>query len=113
MSRIRQFGVGVDEATFARVERLRACMGESRSRVIDMALTRGGLDSLEKQYARRTETFNMLARRAGQTWEEFALAYGREYSHQTYPPTVEKLERELDGRGEAGAGMAEGDAQAA
>lgn len=85
------FGAGVDEDVMARLERLRACLGESRSHVLNRALVEGGLDALETAYDSDIRTFDRLANGQGMTWREYALAYGQAYARKTYPPTVEEL----------------------
>lgn len=96
--KLTQTGLNVAARTMARCDRLRACTGEgslgrSRNKVIEDALLSGGLDGLETIYAARVRRFNALARRAGQGWEEYAAAYAETYSRQTYPPSVDELER--------------------
>src|ERR1051325_8818754 len=91
MSRIKQFGVGVDTDVFVRLERLRACLGESRSRVVEIALTGGGLGKLEREHAADVDMFDKLAVRLGKTWQEYAQEYGQRWAKQTYPPKVSEL----------------------
>lgn len=96
--KVVQTGLNVAARTMARCDRLRACTGEgslgrSRNKVIEDALLSGGLDALELAYGARIRRFNALARRAGQGWEEYATAYAETYSRQTYPPSVDELER--------------------
>jgi hypothetical protein len=97
--RVMQTGIGLAASTMARLDRLRACtgdgaLGRSRSKVVEDALLSGGLDGLETVYAARVRRFNALARRAGQSPEEYALNYGETYSTRTYPPSVDALEAE-------------------
>lgn len=72
----------------ARLDRLRACTGESRSRVVEMVLTQTTLDVAEKQYAAHVREFGRLAAAAGVDWVTYAQAYATTFARQTYPPTV-------------------------
>lgn len=96
-----QFTVGVDRRTMARIERIRACTGMSRNKVINEALMdgMGGLDALETEYMEPIKQFSRLAVVPGiapggavfGTWEDLALWYGKEFAGFTYPPSVDVL----------------------
>lgn len=87
-------GIGLDVHVTARVDRLRACTGKSRSDVIGQALAGGGLAALERKYPQEIARFLALAQRAGQGWEEYAHAYAEKHARRTYPPTVADLEKD-------------------
>lgn len=93
MGRIKFCGVGVNEHVLARLDRLRACLGESRSRVLERALVAGGLPGLEREFSSEVARFSALAEQIGVSWEEFAQAYSVIYARQTYPPKVAELEK--------------------
>jgi predicted transcriptional regulator len=88
---IFQTGIGLDAETLARCDRLRACLGRSRSHVIEQALRAGGLDALEAQASEEIETFHGLASQAGLTWQQYAAAYVEAFGAKTYPPDVATL----------------------
>ncbi len=91
-----QFGLGLSNEVMARCERLRACLdpetGVSRSNVIEMALTGGGLNKLERACEDRIQRFDALAVRSGQGWITYAHEYADRWNRKTYPPTVAELE---------------------
>lgn len=89
-----QSGIGLSEETMARVDRLRACYGKSRSWVIEQVLTNGeGLAATESLKRAEIKRFNALAAKDGVSWQEYAQWYAAQYSRMTYPPTVDELER--------------------
>lgn len=94
---IIQTGIGLEIETLLRCDRLRACLGRSRSYVIERALTMpalgvdGGLAALERERAGTVGIFNALAEAAGMTWQEYASAYVDAFGLKTYPPDVEAL----------------------
>lgn len=81
----------------ARLDRLRACTGESRSRVVEAVLTRTTLDRAEKEYAAHIEDFGRLAAAAGVDWIAYAQAYATAFARQTYPPTVFTIGQRVKG----------------
>lgn len=103
-SPIRQTGIGLEEETLLRCDRLRFCYGKSRSYVIERALTSGGLAALETEMAEDIERFGSLAamwtarrtasRPAGarKDWRGYVAHLVATYGAKTYPPTVAKLE---------------------
>lgn len=78
-------------ALLARLDRLRACDGVARAQVLEEACLLG-LPAMEAQRQDRVRRFELLARRAGMGWEDYARAYAAEYSARTYPPAIEELE---------------------
>lgn len=88
---IFQTGIGLDGETLARCDRLRACLGRSRSHVIERALHTGGLDAVEAEHADAIRTFEGLASQAGMTWQQYAMAYVDAFGAKTYPPDVAAL----------------------
>ena len=88
---IFQTGIGLDGETLARCDRLRACLGRSRSHVIEQALRAGGLDAVEAEHADAIRTFEGLASQAGLTWQQYAAAYVDAFGAKTYPPDVAAL----------------------
>lgn len=88
-----QLGLGLPPRTLARLDRLRACTGLTRGDVVDAALNAGGLAELEMAHTGLIDRFGVLAKRAGQDWEQYAHEYARTWASKTYPPTVEALER--------------------
>ena len=88
---IQYTSVGLSRLTLDRVDRLRMCLGRSRSHVIEILLTGGGLDTVEEQYAESVEAVRRLAERRGQSWGQLVDDYVTEYSGKTYPPTVAQL----------------------
>lgn len=91
--KIIQTGIGLEQETLARCDRLRACFGRSRSWVIESALRKGGLVGLEMDKRAEIELFNALAKAAGVTWQEYVARYLAEFGSKTYPPTTETLEK--------------------
>lgn len=91
--RIIQTGIGLDEITLQRCDRLRACFGRSRSWVIEQAISNGGLDVLERERAGEIRRFEGLAAAAGVTWQEYLKRYLAEFGAKTLPPSVEELEK--------------------
>lgn len=83
--------VVLDAATLARLDRIRACKGESRSQVIEEGLKRG-LNAVERDNEGMVRRFDALAGRAHMGWQEYASVYAEEFSRHTYPPSVEDLE---------------------
>lgn len=93
---IEQTGAGLPEETMRRLDRLRACTGESRGKVMNHALTHpGGLDGLEAEYAVEIEAFGKLAKSARRTWQEYARWYAETFSHRTRPPRVSEIAGEV------------------
>lgn len=88
-----QLGLGLPAGILARLDRLRACLGVPRGRVVELALTGQGLDGLEADHLADVRRFDTLAERAGMSWEDYAKDYAERYSRRTYPPTVEELEK--------------------
>jgi predicted transcriptional regulator len=88
---IFQTGIGLDAETLARCDRLRACLGRSRSYVIEQALRAGGLDLQEADHLGDIKTFEELASQAGLTWQQYAAAYVEAFGAKTYPPDVATL----------------------
>jgi hypothetical protein len=89
---IFQTGIGLDGETLARCDRLRACLGRSRSHVIELALRAEGLAGVEVEYADKIDTFNRLAELSGYAdWQEYAAAYVEAFGAKTYPPDVAAL----------------------
>jgi predicted transcriptional regulator len=89
---IFQTGIGLDAETLARCDRLRACLGRSRSYVIEKALHAGGLASLEAEHVNEIRQFNVLAELAGYAgWQQYATAYVEAFGAKTYPPDVDAL----------------------
>lgn len=64
----------------------------NRARVLEMALTNGGLKELEKRNQQRLLRLEALAHRAGQSYSQFVHAYVRQHERKTYAPTLEELE---------------------
>lgn len=94
-SPIRQTGIGLEEETLLRCDRLRFCYGKSRSYVIERALTNGGLAALEAEMAEDIERFGSLAAMWDQgagDWRGYVAHLVATYGAKTYPPTVAKLE---------------------
>lgn len=95
---IIQTGIGLEQETLARCDRLRACYGRSRSWVIERALAGqaggvdGGLAALEREQAATIAIFDALAAAAGVTWQQYAQAYVEAFGAKTYPPGVQALE---------------------
>lgn len=84
--------VGLSRSTLDRVDRLRICMGRSRSHVMEQALLyAGGLAGLEAAFSANLRMVRELARLRGQSWEQLVESYVKEYGGKTYPPTVEQL----------------------
>lgn len=75
----------------ARLDRLRACLGDSRSRVAEDVILAGPIHVVEAREAARVARFDQLAADAGMQWWEYAAAYARAFSRQTYPPSVDLL----------------------
>lgn len=94
--RIIQLGIGLDEELLARLDRLRACLGVSRSKVAELALHQS-IARLERREEEGLRRFEVIARNAGMNWMEYAQDYAERYSRKTYPPTLEELEK-LDSR---------------
>lgn len=87
----------MNRALLARLDRLRACTGESRSRVVEMVLTETTLDVAEKVYGPHIREFGRLAEAAGVDWIVYAQAYATAFARQTYPPTVTVLGNRIKG----------------
>ena len=81
----------------ARLDRLRACTGESRSRVVESVLAETTLDAAEKVYAGHIREFGRLAETAGTDWITYTQAYATAFARQTYPPTVFTLSNRVKG----------------
>ena len=81
-------GVGLDVHLAARIDRLRAATGRSRSAVIG-ALIERAIGFAEAEHVNEIVRFDALASRAGQGWEQYAQAYAKRYASFTHPPTVE------------------------
>lgn len=92
MARIVNCGVGVDRDTLARLDRLRACLGESRAKIINRALIGQGIAGLEREYRSEIVRFHALANLHGLTWQAYAQNYAQVNARQTYPPTLDQLE---------------------
>jgi hypothetical protein len=88
---IFQTGIGLDAETLARCDRLRACLGRSRSHVIELALRAEGLAGVEAEYAGKIAIFGALAEGVGMTWQQYAAAYVDAFGAKTYPPDVDAL----------------------
>lgn len=86
-------GIGLDVHVAARVDRLRACAGKSRSELIGQ-IVKGDetLAGLERRYVHEIGRFGALAQRAGQGWEDYVRHYAEKYAKLTYPPSVADLE---------------------
>lgn len=89
-------GLMIDPVLLARLDRLRACAGESRGKIID-GILRAGLGRAEKGYGLSTGRFATLAEAAGVDWQTYAQAYAIAFARQTYPPTVALLADERTG----------------
>lgn len=87
-----QFGLGLPLDVMARLERLRAVLGEPRSRVVERGLTGQGLTALETEHHQGCVRFIQLADRAGLPWTEYARRYALAFSNRTYPPNIDELE---------------------
>lgn len=91
-------GAMVEPHLLARLDRLRACMGDSRSRVMEIVMTQGPIDKIEAQYGEAIKTFNLLAERAGVPWWTYTLAYAVAFARQTYPPTAAAMSSPQGGK---------------
>jgi len=89
--KIIQTGIGLPVETLARLDRLRACLGRSRSFVVDYALLNGGLITVETDLETDIAAYNAIAEALGITWQELAERYVEAFGAKTYPPTVSKL----------------------
>jgi hypothetical protein len=87
-----QFGLGLSPDVMARLERMRAVLGEPRSRVVERALAGQGLMALEDEHPEGCHRFVQLAYRAGLTWQEYAGRYATRFANRTYPPNIDELE---------------------
>jgi hypothetical protein len=90
-----QFMGMVEADTLHRMDALRIVMGRSRARVNEEALLGGGLRGLERQQQARLGRLLEVAKRNGQSVQEFVKAYAAANSRKTYGPTLEELEREV------------------
>lgn len=89
--KIVQTGIGLPVETLARLDRLRACFGRSRSFVVDYALLNGGLAGVEQDLATDLAAYDDIAAALGITWQELATRYVDAFGAKTYPPTVADL----------------------
>lgn len=89
--KIVQTGIGLPVETLARLDRLRACIGRSRSFVVDYVLSNGGLEAVEEDLATDIAAYEDLAGRLGVGWQQLAERYVEEFGAKTYPPTVAML----------------------
>lgn len=87
----------VEPDTAGRLNLLRLAMGESRARVIDIALTGGGLGRLEEACLADIKRVEKLARAAGVTPYAYADAYRIAYGRETYPLALDGLETDDSG----------------
>lgn len=90
-----QTGIGLSEKNLLRLDRLRAVYGHSRSKLINEALSSGGLIRLELDRKDDIARFDDLARAAGLTWEEGARVYAERYGRMTWPPTIDQAGEKL------------------
>ena len=91
----RKTGIGLSELTMRRVDRLRAVLGMSRTRIVEHLLTHGGLAEAEERWKDGIARFNRLAHAAETdhgTWQEYADWYADAFSSKTFPPDIEALE---------------------
>jgi hypothetical protein len=91
----RKTGIGLADLTMQRVDRLRAVLGMSRTRIVEYLLTHGGLPEAETRWADGITRFNRLAHAADTdngTWQEYADWYAMAFSSKTFPPDIEALE---------------------
>lgn len=91
-----QFTLVVDAETLARMDRLRTCLGVSRSRVAELALTGQGIERMEVEQQELIKKFNRLADGQGKTWQEYAAWYAEKFARLTYPPNLDALALNTD-----------------
>lgn len=89
--KITQTGIGLPIETLQRLDRLRACLGRSRSFVVDYVLMNGGLDAVEDDLLTDVQAFNRIALALGLTWQGLVEKYVDDFGAKTYPPTVAQL----------------------
>ncbi len=89
-----QVVLNVDQTIRHRLDALRIVLRCSRARVGELALTGGGLITLEKQNYTSLKHVKALAERAHVTPERYTWLYSVAYKHMTYGPGLEELERD-------------------
>jgi hypothetical protein len=89
--KIIQTGIGLPVETLARLDRLRACFGRSRSHVVEYCLANDGLSGVEDDLRTDIEAYNAIAQALGITWQQLTERYVEEFGAKTYPPTVAAL----------------------
>lgn len=92
MPRKEQIVALVEIDTRDRLNILRLATGESRARVIDIALTGHGLGRLEENHMPELKRIQRLSDEAEVTPAAYALAYTQAFHGQTYPPDLGSLE---------------------
>jgi len=87
-----QMVLQVANEVMTRADCLRIVMRTNRARVLETALTVGGLPALEREHAGRLERLAVVAQSHNKTLAQYAAEYADKHQRKTYGPTLEECE---------------------